>query len=58
MAAKRPSVLLDLLARDKLLERIGRRYEQLDGKLDELEAKLEEMDNSQANEPTIPRKPR
>ncbi len=58
MATKRQSPPVDRLNQDKLLERIARRYEQLDEKLEDLEARLVKVDDSEAEEPTTPRKPR
>ena len=57
MVAKRKSAPADRLNKDKLLDRIAGRYEQLDEKLEELEARLLEVDDSEAEESTTPRKP-
>jgi hypothetical protein len=48
----------DRSSQDKLLERIARRYEQLDAKLLEIEARLVEADRSEESQSASPRKPR
>ena len=58
MAAKKKSAPTRPLDRNKLMERIEQRFEQLDEELDDLEARLLELDFSETDELPLPRKPR
>jgi BMFP domain-containing protein YqiC len=58
MVSDRRVKRVEHVSQDQLLERIARRYEQLDQKLEELEAKLDEVDSRPNDEQTAPRKPR
>ena len=49
---------IDRLRDDKLLNRIAKRYDELDKMLQDLEAKLRDDDENEPDKPTTLRKPR
>ena len=58
MATGPPPAPIDRQSQEKILERIARRYEQLDERLEELEARLLTVDSRPAPERAAPNKPR